>query len=339
MADAGRLTLAAGLVARAVHTAVSCGLDRESVLAELGLDPAALQDRDNRLPVEAFARAWQLMSSRLPGRVLALDWITSWDVTDTGVLGYVLLQLRTVGEALEAAIRYAHLINQGAQAALRKGSPTSRMGFELQPDLLAIQQLPEAMLAGMVLLLRRSVDPSFRPLAARFPHPATERTPALERYFGAPVLHEAGEVSIEVPSELLDRPLPNADPVLAGYLRKQADLLLERLAVPKAVSRDCARRIAERLGSGEPSQTSIARQMGMSERTLQRRLAAEGSTFNELLEEARRTIAFSYLADRKLAAYEVSFLLGYREPATFFRAFKRWTGKTPQQYRATAIHA
>jgi len=75
--------------------------------------------------------------------------------------------------------------------------------------------------------------------------------------------------------------------------------------------------------------------MGMSERTLQRRLASEGSTFNGLLEEARRTIAISYLADRKLAAYEVSFLLGYAEPSTFFRAFKRWTGKTPQEYRAS----
>jgi AraC-like DNA-binding protein len=75
--------------------------------------------------------------------------------------------------------------------------------------------------------------------------------------------------------------------------------------------------------------------MGMSERTLQRRLQTEKTSFNELLEQARRTIACSYLADRKLAAYEVSFLLGYAEPATFFRAFKRWTGKTPLEYRAS----
>jgi AraC-like DNA-binding protein len=339
MAGAGHPTLVAGLVARAVHTAVSCGLDRDSVLADLGVDPAALEDRDSRLPVETFARAWQLMSSRLPGRVLALDWITSWKITDTGVLGYVLLQLRTVEEAVEAATRYAQLVNQGALVRLHKRSPTSRMAFELLPVLLGIQQLPEAMLAGLVLMLRGHVDLSFHPLAVRLPHPATARTPALERYFGAPVLHGAGEVSIEVPTELLDRPLPNADPVLGGYLRKQADLLLDQLDAPKAVSRECARRIAERLGSGEPSQTTIARQMGLSERTLQRRLAAEGTSFNELLDDARRTIAFSYLADQKLAAYEVSFLLGYSEPATFFRAFKRWTGKTPQQYRATSLNA
>jgi AraC-like DNA-binding protein len=183
------------------------------------------------------------------------------------------------------------------------------------------------------------VGQSFSPLAVRFPHPATTRTAALERYFGAPVLHEEGETSIEMPTEILARPLPNADPVLGGYLRKQADLLVERVAGPRAVSRECARRIAERLGQGEPSQTSIAKQMGMSERTLQRRLQAEGTSFNELLDESRRTIAFSYLADRKLAAYEVSFLLGYAEPATFFRAFKRWTGQTPQQYRATVMNA
>jgi len=338
MADAGHLTVVAGLVARASHTAVSCGLDRNSLLAELGVDPGAFEDRDGRLPAETFARVWHLMASQLSGRVLALDWITSWKVTDTGILGYVLLQLETVEEAMQAAIRYSHLVNQGAQARLRRASPTSRMGFELAPMFLPTQ-LPEAMLAGMVLLLRTAVDPAFKPVAVRFLHPATPRTPALERYFNAPVLHDAGETSIEVQTGLLDRPLPNADPVLAGYLRKQADLVLERLATPKAVSRECARHIAERLGSGEPSQTSIAKQMGMSERTLQRRLAAEGSTFNELLEDARRTIACAYLADRKLAAYEVSFLLGYREPATFFRAFKRWTGKTPQQYRATALTA
>jgi AraC-like DNA-binding protein len=95
------------------------------------------------------------------------------------------------------------------------------------------------------------------------------------------------------------------------------------------VSQDCTRRIAERLGTGEPSQTAVARQMGMSERTLQRRLAAEGTTFNELLEQSRRTMAMSYLADRKLAAYEVSFLLGYAEPATFSARSSAGRGKPP----------
>ena len=78
MAEAAHPTIVAGLVARAVATAEACGLARDAFLAELGVEPAALEDRDNRLPVAVFARAWQLMATRLPGRVLALDWITSW---------------------------------------------------------------------------------------------------------------------------------------------------------------------------------------------------------------------------------------------------------------------
>src|SRR5215813_2529800 len=203
MAQPDGPTIVAGLFARAIHTAVSCGLDREKLLAELGIDPAALEDRDNRLPVETFARAWHLMSARLPNRVLALDWITSWKVTDAGVLGYVLLQLQTVEEAMLASTRYAHLVNQGAQARLRKGSPNSRMGFELSPDLLATQHVAETMMASLTLFLRGVVGQSFSPLAVRFPHRPTSRTPALERYFGAPVLHEEEEISIEVPTEIL----------------------------------------------------------------------------------------------------------------------------------------
>jgi len=318
-----------------VDVAVHCGVDQTELLSELGIDASALEDRDNRLPMETLARAWRLLSERCPGRPLAIDWIRCWKVTDIGVMGYVFAQLGTVEEVMEAAVRYGRLINQGEAARLVKGRATSRFEYGLPPALLATEHVPEAILASLVHFLRGAVDERFVPVAVRLPHRATARTEALQRYFGCPVIHEAGEVSIEFPSEFLGRPIPGADPVLAAYLRKQADALMERLGSTQAVSQECARRIAERLGSGEPSQRDVARRMGMSERTLQRRLQSEGTSFHELLEESRRTIACSYLSDRKLAAYEVSFLLGYAEPSTFFRAFKRWTGKTPQEYRAS----
>jgi AraC-like DNA-binding protein len=202
MGNSIRPTIVAGLATRLVEVAARLGVEREFILAEGHLDPSALEERDNRVPVEAFARMWHALAARCPDRVLALDWVASWRITDAGVMGYVLQQLGTLGEAMEAVGRYGALVNQAA-------------------------------------------------------------TP----------------------------------------------------------------------------RTEIAKLMGLSERTLQRRLSAEGTTFNGVLEDARREIALGFLADKKLAAYEVSFLLGYSEPATFFRAFKRWTGKTPQQYRASAMHA
>jgi len=335
MPGAGHPTIVAGLFARAVDVGTRCGLDPRQLLGELGVDAAVLADRDNRLPVETFARLWRLIAARCPDRVLALDWIGAWKITDAGLMGYLLLNLRTVREAAEVMGRFGHLVNQGMSPGLTHGPVTSRIRYGLSPVLLATQHVAEVMLASLTLFLRGVLGQDFIPAAVRLPHPATARTPALDRYFRTEVRHEAGEASLELQNELLDRPLPGADPVLAAYLRREVDAVVQRIRAPNPVSRECVRRITERLGAGEPSQSVIARQMAMSERTLQRRLHAEGITFNELLEEARRTIACSYLADRKLAAYEVSFLLGYSEPATFFRAFKRWTGKTPLEYRAS----
>jgi len=333
------LTVVAGVVARMVEMATDCGLDRAALLGEIGLESGALADRDNRLPLAMVLRIWDRLHERFPERAFALEWIRSWKPTDLGVIGYVVAQVGTVGEAMEAVARYGQLIDESQSTRLRKDGPTARVEYGLAPAVLATEHAAETIMASLVHFVRGIVGQSFVPIAVRLPHRASARTPLLETYFGCSVLHEAGEISAEFPSDLLDRPMPGSDPALAAYLKAQADALAGRLAVRNLVSQECARKIAERLSRGEPSQTDIARQMGMSERTLQRRLAAEESTFHDLLEDARRTIACSYLADRKLAAYEVSFLLGYSEPATFFRAFKRWTGKTPQQYRATALTA
>src|SRR5215468_7408604 len=335
MPDSGRPTIVAGLFSRLLDVGARSGLDAPQLLAEVGIDPTLLEDRDNRLPVEAFARLWNLISARRPDRPLALDWIATFRITDAGLMGYLVSHLKTVREAAETMGRFGHVVNQAAAPVLVEGPATSRIRYGVAAVLLATQHAPEAILVSLTAFLRGVAGQDFAPVAVRVPYPATARTPALEKFFGTAILHEGGELSLEFATEILDRQLPGADPVLAAYLRRQVQEVVQQIKSPNSVSQECARRIAERLGAGEPSQALIAKQMGMSERTLQRRLQTEGTTFNELLEQARRTIACSYLADRKLAAYEVSFLLGYAEPATFFRAFKRWTGKTPLEYRAT----
>jgi AraC-like DNA-binding protein len=331
-----RLTLVAGLVSRLVEVGVRCGLDRDQLLAAARIDPAMLEGRDNRLPVETMARLWRVVARELPGKVLAIEWLATLKPSDLGVLGYVLAQMTDLGEALEVACRYGQLVNQGALLRLERSAPLAQVTFTFAPSLLATQQQPETALTGLTAFIRTVVDPSFIPSAVHLPHPRTERTKTLEEFFGTSVEHGQPRVALRFPVAMLSQRLPGADPNLGAYLRQHAEEMLAHIEVSKSVTHETARRLAERLTTGEPSQALIAKQMGLSERTLQRRLQSEGTTFNQLLEETRRSIAMSYLADRNLAAYEVSFLVGYAEPATFFRAFKRWTGKTPQQYRATA---
>jgi len=335
MGEARRLTIIAPMVARALSVGARNGLDAGVLLEEANIEPAVLGQLDGRVPVESFARLWQVLARRLPDKVLALEWQAAFKPGDMGVLGYVLGQLSNLQEALEAALRYSVLTNEGAALSLERSPPVARLECRLVPALLATQQVPEGVHVTTVSMIRRLVDQHFVPTAVHLPHPRTERTAALEKFFGVKVEHGRPGMALELPAALLDQPIVGADPALGAYLRQQAEQMLVRTHPPHSVSHEIARRIAGRLPTGEPAQAEIAKQMGMSERTLQRRLADEGTTFNKLLEEARRTIALGYLADRKLAAYEVSFLLGYAEPATFFRAFKRWTGQTPQQYRAS----
>src|SRR5262249_47192057 len=122
MGDSGRPTIVAGLVARLLEVAARCGVGREVMLADGHLDPSSLEERDNRMPVEAFARLWHVLAARRPEKVLALEWASSWRITDAGVMGYVLQQLATLGEAMETVARYGCLVNQAATPRVMKGT-------------------------------------------------------------------------------------------------------------------------------------------------------------------------------------------------------------------------
>src|SRR5215813_13515788 len=149
MPDSGRLTIVAGLLARALDVGVRCGLDRQQLLAELGIDAAILEDRDNRLPVETFARLWNLIAARRPDRPLALDWIATFKITDAGLMGYLISHLRTVREAAQTMGRFGRLVNEAAAPELIEGPVHSRVRYGLAAVFLATQHAPECMLVSL----------------------------------------------------------------------------------------------------------------------------------------------------------------------------------------------
>ena len=142
---------------------------------------------------------------------------------------------------------------------------------------------------------------------------------------------------LEVDAALVDRPNPTSDPRLSRVIERHAEALLEARPLPVASASERVRSLLARaIGEGEITLAAIAAKSKMSERSLQRRLADEGVTFDALLDEVRRDLALRYLADPKIAVAEVAYLLGYSEPSPFHRAFKRWTGKTPTEARKRA---
>jgi AraC-like DNA-binding protein len=167
------------------------------------------------------------------------------------------------------------------------------------------------------------------------PHPPPPYEKVLRDFVAAPVRFGAPQCAVALAPADLALPARAPDPALAVWLRAQAEATLSKLSPALPASDAVARRLVESLPRGEGTQQAIASALGLGERTLQRRLAGEGTTFAALLERSRRELAEGFLRDQRLTASEVAFLLGYADPSTFFRAFKRWTGRTPQQFRAS----
>jgi AraC-like DNA-binding protein len=139
--------------------------------------------------------------------------------------------------------------------------------------------------------------------------------------------------ALVVESALLEREIPKADPHMLEFFDKQARALLAAAPAEEPIADSVRRAIVAALPSGTPSLAEVARSLGVGERTLRRRLADDGTTFGDLLESCRSSLAGRYLQRQDLALAEIAFLLGFSEPSPFYRAFRRWFGLSPERYR------
>jgi AraC-like DNA-binding protein len=185
--------------------------------------------------------------------------------------------------------------------------------------------------------LRGLTTPAPRVLAVEFSH-AAPPGPTLERFrkaLDAPVRFGAERTQLVLPAAALTLPMRSADPTLAGILARTADAALAALPTDARLASQVARALHPLLRDDRGHIDEVAARLGMPARSLQRRLRDEGTSFQDVREDVRRTLAERYLQDG-LAIAEVAFLVGYSEPSAFFRAFKRWTGATPIQHIAAA---
>jgi AraC-like DNA-binding protein len=187
----------------------------------------------------------------------------------------------------------------------------------------------------MVTCFREITGVGRLPLNVQLPYPRPATMAAYRTVLGNSIEFDAPRAAIVFAVADMDLPVVARDETLCSYLDDHANLILAELG-----SRSFAERVQrvlwDELSEGQPTLKTVAGALGTSTRTLQRRLGDEGVTFAELLDTFRRRMAHELLQRHDLAVYEVAFLLGYSEPSTFFRAFRRWTGTSPLQYRGAA---
>lgn len=327
-----RSTLAAwsATIARALD---SQGLDGTAIAARAGISAKVLGDPEGRVPREALTNLWQLAVAETGDPAFGLLVARHTLQTTFHALGYAVLASATLREAIERIIRYRRLIGDIIRLRLDDDGDVARFVIDVSAGGGIVPwEAVDACIAVSVRQARQLIgNPDFRPVSISLQRPRpTDPTP-YEQAFRTPIFFAEASAFITYRREDLDRRLHSANAELARRNDEVAAAYVERLA-ERPVLAKAKQALVEIMPSGAPTKTRVAKRMATSPRSLQRVLAAEGTSFSDLLVEVRLMLAKNYLDERRLPVTEIAFLLGFADTSAFSRAFRRWTGVAPSDW-------
>jgi AraC-like DNA-binding protein len=304
------------------------GHDGDALLASVGLADTRLDDPDLLIPCETVGKLLACAQQKRYIPNLALELARLTPIGAYPLLDYLVMTSDTVGAGVRQLACYRRLVGDPVTIMLDEEIDPIRIAMTSAGSTFGV----EYMASLIVLHLRNETDGRFAAGSVSFRH-TPDDVAAFERILGCPVLPAASWSGISVPSDAWRLPLRRRDPVLRQVLETQANEILARLPPRIGVAHEVQRALATHIVGGDTSMATLARELAMSGRTLQRRLTQEGVSYQELLDEARKEAAGRHISGSTLAISEVAYLLGYSEPAPFHRAFKRWFGTTPDVFR------
>jgi len=326
---------AMGVMTRlACHRAKHEGVDVAPLLRKAGLTAEQIDDHSARLDVKRQIKFLDLIAADLNDDLLGFHLAQKYDLRTIGLLYYVQASSESVGEALRRGARYSSIVNEGIAMKLRTGRDIAihfdYLGIARQSDKHQIE-------FAMTTIIRICRQLSNRHLSAarvRFNHRRNKEAEEFENFFGSNVTFGASEDQLSLPSSVKELSVVHADSYLNELLIGYCEQALAARGIqqgPFGLSVENA--ITLLLPHGKPEVGEIARKLGVSRRTLARRLSSEGLTYAAVIKNLRRDLAKRHLADDTLSISEIAWLLGYQDVSAFTHAFKRWTGTSPRMAR------
>jgi AraC-like DNA-binding protein len=304
------------------------GYNGDRLLACAGLGNTDLRDPDVRIPCEVLgALISQAQKERFtPNLGLELALVTP--IGAYPLLDYLVLTSDTVGAGARQLVHYLRLIGGPAAIILHEDVDPIRVEVAGTPASFTVEYNASL----MVLHFRSETDGRFTAANVSFRHKPDDEV-GFERILGCPIRSLESWNGVTIPLDAWRLPLRRRDPVLRQLLEARGNDILARLPARAGLALEVQQALTSRVAGGDTRIVAVARQLAMSGRTLQRRLAAEGVSYQELLDDARKETAGRHISESTLAIGEVAYLVGYSEPAPFHRAFKRWYGITPEVFR------
>jgi AraC-like DNA-binding protein len=311
------------------------GMPVGRILRSAGLDPAVVQDPDARVSPRAIVAFWDAAVKASGDERLGLRVGAAVRPAALDALGYVFRASATLGDGMRRlSLYYRFMSDVLGVRVVPEGRQVRIVATATSPAVVSLT-ISEFRLSAMAREARLETgDENLDPLQVDFAYPAPSSTEPHRRFFRCPVRFSCETNSLLYPAAAMDRPFRHAEPELRDVLERCVRDVISRLPLPHGSVRDgVSAVVAQRLSRGRPTAASVARNLGLSERSLRRALQAEGTSLRALLEEVRRQEAERHLRDG-LPTTEVAFLLGFADASAFHRSFQRWTGQTPGAFRA-----
>jgi AraC-like DNA-binding protein len=312
------------------------GRDPAPLFVRYGLTRESIEEGQLRVPLADFFTLLDAAADYSNDRHFGLHVYENFDFADLGLLGFALLSAQDVGAALRTLMRYGAVFQDCDDGQLLTDREFAYLWYRVDSAALApCRHDCDMSTAFPVFFLRKVVDPAWAPIAVQLQHAAPDKDSVAEyeRVFRCPVSFDAATNQVTMPSRILNAPILSSDKRLYDVIERNLLLLQEQVPREGSLAKRVEAAVIQKLPSGPPSQDAIAASLGYGVRDFQRMLAERGLRFNTLVDIARKELATRLLATTTRSLAEITYLLGYSEETAFIRAFRRWMGCTPNDYR------
>lgn len=321
-------------VEKVINAAAARGVAEQSLYEAVDLDLSVIMDPDSRIPFAKLVALYEIGAQMTGDENFGLHIGESVTVSTFDLLSYCALNSPTVGAAFARVVRYNSIWTDGNCFRIETADEMSAIVYEyIDQSIGEHRQDSEMTLAMIATLCRHCATPEFGPTSVEFQHAAPADVSMHREVFKCPLNFSAAANRLSFPTAFLSLPLPKADADLCAVLDRHAEDLLAKYPPRDSVIDQVRNALANELCGGDPSLENVAAELHLTSRTLQRKLYELGTSYNDVLDQMRRQLSMRYLRDPRLAICEVAYMLGFSESSSFHRAFKRWTGVTPKEFR------
>jgi len=308
------------------------GQNPEPIFLEAGIDPKLLNNPEARIRFSSVHKVLVKLAELSDDPCFGLKVIKFWHPSYMHALGYAWLASKTLREALNRFVRYSRIVTEAGGFLVKEDSDSFLLIFESKFTKMRPPEAIDATMAIIVHMCRLNCGSDFKPLSVNFVHSEPSCAEKYFDYFKSEVYFNESRDSISFSLADVDEQLPGSNPHLASLNEKVITKYLSGLDKDNIIHRVKAC-ITEMLQSGSVAIDAVAKTLGFSGRSLQRRLKEEGTTFLTLKDEVRKELSLNYVRDINIDIAQIAFLLGYSDQSAFSRSFKRLTGKSPSEVR------